>query len=58
MNVKENPRNSTVTFRVTKEEKEKLEKLAKKETNGKVSQLVWQICLEYIAERENKNGVD
>lgn len=58
MNVKENPRNSTVTFRVTKEEKEKLEKLAKKETNGKVSQLVWKICLEYIAEKEDKNGVD
>lgn len=54
MNVKENPRNSTVTFRVTKEEKEKLEKLAKKETNGKVSQLVWKICLEYIAEREKE----
>ena len=58
MNVKENPRNSTVTFRVTKEEKQKLEKLAKKETNGKVSQLVWQICLEYIAEREDKDGID
>lgn len=58
MNVKENPRNSTVTFRVTKEEKEKLEKLAKKEANGKVSKLVWQICLEYIAEKEDKNGVD
>lgn len=54
MNVKENPRNSTITFRVTKEEKEKLEKLAKKETNGKVSQLVWQICLEYITEREKE----
>lgn len=54
MNVKENPRNSTVTFRVTKEEKQKLEKLAKVEANGKVSQLVWQICLEYIAEREKE----
>lgn len=58
MNVKENPRNSTVTFRVTKEEKEKLEKLAKKESNGKVSQLVWQICLEYLEKKEDKNGVD
>ena len=58
MNVKENPRNSTVTFRVTKEEKEKLEKLAKKESNGKVSKLVWQICLEYLEKKEDKNGVD
>lgn len=54
MNVKENPRNSTVTFRVTKEEKEKLEKLAKKESNGKVSQLVWQICLEYMEKKEKE----
>lgn len=54
MNVKENPRNFTVTFRVTKEEKQRLEKLAKVETNGKVSQLVWQICLEYITEREKE----
>lgn len=58
MNVKENPRNSTVTFRVTKEEKEKLEKLAKKESNGKVSKLVWQICLDYLEKKEDKNGVD
>lgn len=58
MNVKENPRNSTITFRVTKEEKEKLEKLAKKESNGKVSQLVWQICLRYMEKKEDKNGVD
>lgn len=54
MNVKENPRNSTVTFRVTKEEKQKLEELAKAEANGKVSKLVWQICLDYIAEREKE----
>lgn len=58
MNVKENPRNSTITFRVTKEEKEKLEKLAKVEANGKVSKLVWQICLEYMEKKEDKNGVD
>lgn len=58
MNVKENPRNSTVTFRVTKEEKEKLEKLAKVEANGKVSKLVWQICLDYLEKKEDKNGVD
>lgn len=53
-NYKENPRNSTITFRVTANEKVELQKIANKRTNGKVSELIWQLCLECIKEEEKK----
>lgn len=56
-NFKENPRNQTVTFRLTPDEKKELQKIANKHTNGKVSELVWQLCLNRIKE-EKENGTE
>lgn len=53
MNYKENPRNFTITFRVTEQEKEELQKLAKKKTGGKMSLLIQQACLAYLEKEKN-----
>ena len=58
-NFKENPRNAIITFKATEEEKRKLQKLASRRTNGKLSELVWNICLEYMRkEEDNSNGTE
>ena len=53
MNYKENPRNFVISFRVTEQEKEALEKLAKKKTDGKMSLLIQQVCLAYLEKEKN-----
>lgn len=51
-NYKENPRNATITIRVTEQEKKELQEIAKKETKGKVSELVWTILTDYLKQEE------
>lgn len=53
MNYKENPRNFVITCRVTKQEKEDLQELAKKKTGGKMSLLIQQACLAYLEKEKN-----
>jgi predicted transcriptional regulator len=50
-NYKDNPRTSTITFRLTDSEKRQLQDIANKQTNNRVSELVWQIVKQYLEEK-------
>lgn len=49
-NYKENPRNATITIRVTEQEKKRLQEIAKKKTKGKMSELIWSVLTKYLEE--------
>lgn len=47
-NYKENPRNSVITIRVTEQEKRELQKIADVRSQGKMSQLVWEVLADFL----------